>query len=187
LKPSTRPSPARAAPLLIALAILVAGCATGSAAATESSARSAAVLTGEVDRFVDGDTLLVYVDGGDREYVRLVGIDTPEDVKEDSPVECGSRQAARSMAQLAPEGARVVLRIDSVAGERDRFGRLLAHAFVGGRQLEVVQLRRGWAEIYRYRDQRFEGLERFEAAEAAAERADRGVWGACGGDFHSSR
>jgi micrococcal nuclease len=175
------------ATLLVVIALLLTGCGAGSTSEAEARAGSAAVLTGEVDRFVDGDTLLVYVDGGDREYVRLVGIDTPEDVKEDSPVECGSRQAARSMAQLAPEGARVVLKIDSVAGERDRFGRLLAHAFVGGRQLEVMQLRRGWAEIYRYRDQRFEGLERFEAAEAAAERGDRGVWGACDGDFHSSR
>jgi endonuclease YncB( thermonuclease family) len=91
------------------------------------------------------------------------------------------------MERLAPEGADVVFRIDSVAGERDGFGRLLAHAFVSGRQLELVQLRQGWAEVYRYHDQHFEGLSRFYAAQDQARAAGRGVWGRCGGDFHSSR
>jgi micrococcal nuclease len=153
----------------------------------QASAERSATLTGQIAYAVDGDTLRVDVDGGDREYVRLVGIDTPEDVKEGTPVECGARAAARSMEGLAPEGAEVVLRIDSVAGERDGFGRLLAHAFVGGRQLELVQLRRGWAEVYRYHDQKFEGLSKFYAAQDQARNGDRGVWGRCDGDFHSSR
>ena len=91
------------------------------------------------------------------------------------------------MDRLAPEGAAVRLVLDSVADEHDRYGRLLAHAFVDGRQLEVVQLRRGWAEVYRYDGQHFDGLSRFDQAQASARRAGRGVWGRCGGDFHSSR
>jgi micrococcal nuclease len=142
---------------------------------------------GHVDYAVDGDTLRVELAYGELAYVRLVGIDTPEDVRPGTPIECGSRAAAASMRGLAPEGAEVLLRPDSVADEYDRYGRLLAHAFVGGRQLEIVQLRRGWAEVYRYDDQRFDGLARFDAAAASARRADRGVWGRCGGDFHSSR
>jgi micrococcal nuclease len=120
-------------------------------------------------------------------YVRLVGIDTPEDVRPGTPVECGARAAADSMDRLAPDGARVLLRADSVADEHDRYGRLLAHAFVSSRQLEIAQLRRGWAEVYRFEGQRFDGLPRFERAEASARRAGRGAWTSCGGDFHSSR
>ena len=52
---------------------------------------------------------------GDLAYVRLVGIDTPEDVRPGYPTECGARAAAASMERLAPEGAAVTLRPDSVA------------------------------------------------------------------------
>jgi micrococcal nuclease len=90
------------------------------------------------------------------------------------------------MRQLAPDGATVLLRPDSVAASHDRYGRILAHAFIKGRQLELAQLRRGWAYVYRYQGQRFDGLPAFEAAQRSARQAHRGVWGRCGGDFHSA-
>jgi micrococcal nuclease len=136
---------------------------------------------------VDGDTLRVREPDGELSYVRLVGIDTPEDVKPGYPSECGSRAAAASMDRLAPEGAEVTLRYDSVADHEDVYGRILAHAFVDGRQLELVQLRRGWAYVYRYDDQRFDGLARFDAVQDQARSQGRGVWGSCGGDFHSAK
>jgi micrococcal nuclease len=135
---------------------------------------------------VDSDTLRVREPGGDLDYVRLVGIDTPEDVKPGYPSECGSRAAAASMDRLAPEGAEVTLRYDSVADHEDVYGRTLAHAFVDGRQLELAQLRRGWAYVYRYDGQHFDGLARFDAAQDQARSQNRGVWGSCGGDFHSA-
>lgn len=144
------------------------------------------VLRATIAYAVDGDTLRVRETDGDLAYVRLVGIDSAEDVKPGAPVECGSRAAARSMDGLAPEGAPVVLRYDSVAGREDVYGRILAHAWVHGRSLELAQLRRGWAYVYRYHGQPFDGMGRFYAAQAAARAADRGVWGRCGGDFHSA-
>lgn len=166
--------------LLLATVAIVVGCGSDS-----SSGSSAALPTrAEIAYVVDGDTLRVRLADGELEYVRLVGIDTPE---EGPPPECGAGGASSSLAALAPEGAAVTLRSDSVAEDRDRYGRILAHAFVAGRQLELAQLRRGWAEVFRFEDQRFDGLARFERAEVAARRADRGVWARCGGDFHSSR
>jgi micrococcal nuclease len=169
---------------VLVLSLALSGCAdsSGSTGPHEPTALSATVAYA-----VDGDTLRVRLPDGSLEYVRLVGIDTPEDVKPDTPVECGGRAAASSMDRLAPEGAAVRLLLDSVADEHDRYGRLLAHAFIDGRQLEVAQLRRGWAEVYRYDGQRFDGLARFDQAQASARRAGSGVWGRCGGDFHSSR
>ena len=107
-------------------------------------------------------------------------------MKEDTPVECGAAAASRSVEALAPEGAEVTLRYDSVADHEDTYGRILAHAFVGGRQLELAQLRSGWAYVYRYDDQRFDGLPRFEVAQGMARRQRRGAWGRCDGDFHSA-
>jgi micrococcal nuclease len=173
---------------LLILGVAVALAAVTPAAVGEAAAHHrAGARVATVDYAVDGDTLRVELAGGELVYVRLVGIDTPEDVKPGTPVECGSKAAAASMRGLAPEGVEVILRPDSVADEYDRYGRLLAHAFIGGRQLELVQLRRGWAEVYRYDDQHFDGLARFDAVQESARRADLGVWGRCGGDFHSSR
>src|SRR5918911_1037480 len=50
-------------------------------------------LRGRVTRIVDGDTIKVAV-GSQRETVRYIGIDTPEEVKPGVPVECFARRAA---------------------------------------------------------------------------------------------
>jgi hypothetical protein len=46
---------------------------------------------------------------------------------------------------------------------------------------------KGWAEVDRYHDRTFRGLARYYALQAQAKAAGRGVWGQCGGDFHSDR
>ena len=133
-----------------------------------------ASFTATVAYAVDRDTLRIREADGDLAYVRLIGIDSPESVKPDTPQECGGEAASESMDELAPEGAAVRLVFD---GEReDNYGRTLAHAYVGGRQLELAQLRRGWAEVYRYHDRTFRGLARYYALEDQAEAARRGVW-----------
>ena len=178
--------------LVFALVALgAAGCTA--AAVPEMASTPAGHASGSTPTFhariayaVDGDTLRVRLASGELVYVRLVGIDTPEDVRPGYATECGARAAVASMDQLAPEGATVILRRDSVADAEDRYGRLLAHAFIAGRQLEVAQLRRGWAYLYRYEGQSFDGLTRFEAAQRSAREDGRGAWGRCGGDFHSA-
>ena len=177
--------------LLLALLSLLllggAGCARANdSGPTHSEIEFTGPVQARVAFAVDGDTLRVTLPSGELVYVRLVGIDTPEDVRPGYPTECGAQAAATSMERLAPEGAVATLRPDSVAGATDRYGRILAHAFVAGRQLELAQLRRGLAYVYRYDNQRFEGLPRFEAAERSARRAGRGSWSRCRGDFHSA-
>jgi micrococcal nuclease len=168
-------------------AVVVAASATGCTATGTPGIPAAAAgspTRGTVAYAVDGDTLRVHLSTGELTYVRLVGIDTPEDVRPGYPTECGAGAAAASMERLAPEGAAVTLKPDSAAESEDRYGRILAHAFIAGRQLEIAQLRRGWAEVYRYEGQNFDGLRRFEVAQRSARRASRGVWGQCSGDFH---
>jgi micrococcal nuclease len=171
---------------LLCLAALVPAAFLGLAHSIAAQATPGEDFHARVAYAVDGDTLRVREPDGELAYVRLVGIDTPEDVKPGYPSECGSKAAGRSMEALAPEGASVTLRYDSVADHEDVYGRVLAHAFIGGRQLELAQLRRGWAYVYRYDDQRFDGLPRFYSASDQARSAGRGVWGSCGGDFHSA-
>src|ERR1700749_4726236 len=76
-----------------------------------------------VERVVDGDTLIVRSDGK-RVRVRVIGVDTPEDVKPDTPVECWSRQAA-AFTRPSLGGRDVLL---TPGRERfDRYGRTRAY------------------------------------------------------------
>lgn len=137
-----------------------------------------------VIRDVDGDTVFVrYADGAEG-YVRLIGVDTPEDVKPGYPVECGARQAANSM-RAAAAGRQATLFTDPTQDRFDTYGRLLAYLYVGGRNLDRVQIREGWGFTYVY-EYPFLQTGSFRKAQATARRLDLGVWEVCGGDFHSA-
>src|SRR6478672_6850763 len=81
---------------------------------------------GTVVRVIDGDTIVVHIGERD-EHVRLIGIDTPETHKPDTPVECFGPEAATHMGELLPDNTPVRLERDIEA--RDRFGRLLAYVY----------------------------------------------------------
>jgi micrococcal nuclease len=135
-------------------------------------------------RAVDGDTLEVAIDGRERS-VRLLGIDTPETHRPGTPVECGGREASASMEALAPAGTPVALERDPAQDRVDRYGRLLAYVRLpDGRLIEDLQLRAGWAATYVYARRPVARYGEFRRLEALARAAGRGVWGACGGQFH---
>lgn len=136
-------------------------------------------LTGRVVRAVDGDTLEVRLDDGDVETVRLIGVDTPETVKPDTPVQCFGPQAS-AFEHAHTEGRRVRLQVG--VEPRDVYGRLLAYVWVLGppdpRFLEVELLRRGLARTLTFHpNDRF--ADRFEELEQRTARAGKGLWNAC--------
>jgi micrococcal nuclease len=145
---------------------------------------TAGVKHGTIVRVVDGDTVRVRVDGQERS-VRLIGIDTPETHKPGVRVECGGREASANAERLAPVGAQATLTPDPSQDSVDRYGRLLAYVYVNHRSLQLEQVYAGWAEVYVYRGHPFARTTAYERAQAVARRQHRGVWGACGGDFHS--
>lgn len=167
--------------LLAAGALLAGGCSsasTGSDAASGVAAAPPAGTTREatVERVVDGDTVVVN-EGGRRERVRLTGVDTPETVKPDSPVECFGPQASAETHRLL-DGRDVRLEFD--VETTDRFGRQLAYVFRRSDGLFVNEalLRGGFAERFRSTPNR-RYVDRLIAAESAARRAGLGLWGAC--------
>lgn len=127
-----------------------------------------------VIRVVDGDTVEVELEG-EREDVRYIGVDTPETVKPDSPVECFGPEASAFNHRLV-EGrrGRFVFGVE----RRDDYGRLLAYVYLGGRFVNAELLRRGFARTLTIPpNDRF--AERFKRLEIAAGRAGRGLWSAC--------
>src|SRR4051812_46055646 len=92
------------------IALLLIGCARHSATATDGKAT--------VVRVIDGDTIVVHIAGRD-ENIRLVGIDTPETHKPDTPVECFGPEAAARMADLLP--AHTAVRLVRDVEARDKY------------------------------------------------------------------
>src|ERR1700760_2540841 len=84
-------------------------------------------LSGRVVRAVDGDTLEVRLDDGEIETVRVIGVDTPETVKPDTPVQCFGPQASAFEHRVA-EGRRVRLLVG--VEPRGVYGRLLALVYL---------------------------------------------------------
>jgi micrococcal nuclease len=142
----------------------------------ETNPAPGAIAWAQVVRVVDGDTIVVSLDGR-RERVRYIGIDTPESVRPDTPVQCfAERAAARNGALVA--GRRVTLRTD--VEERDRFGRLLAYVSRDEppRFVNAALVREGYATTLTI-PPNVAHAELFRTLERRARAAQRGLWGSC--------
>jgi len=139
-----------------------------------ASAGSSSVVA-KVDRVVDGDTAKVFVNGQD-EYVRYIGIDTPESVKEGAPVECYGKEASRYNEQLLARNPQVRLVFDRE--KRDQYGRLLAYVYSGPILLQSELLRGGYATTLEIPPNTSKA-DQFAELESEAREAGRGLWSAC--------
>ncbi len=126
---------------------------------------------------IDGDTIAVRIDG-ERVKVRLIGVDTPETRKPNTPVQCFGPQASSRMQSLV-QSRSVRLQADPTQGDRDRYDRLLRYVFTpDGRNVAQVLIAGGFGREYTYSSAYgFQGL--FRAAQATAQRTRSGLWGAC--------
>lgn len=117
---------------------------------------------------------------GVEERVRLIGIDTPETKKENTPIECFGPEATAFTQSLLPEGAQVYLERDVEA--RDVYGRLLAYAYLveTGVFVNLEIVRQGYAQPLTIPPNVAHSTEFVEAARDA-ERTNVGLWGICSG------
>ena len=137
-----------------------------------------------VTDIVDGDTIKVRIKATSegpgagnarrgREYtVRLIGIDTPESVKPNSPVECfGRESSAAAEALLLGDDVRLVKDVE----ETDRFGRLLRYVYIGEEMANARLVVNGYAFAYTYPpDVRHSDL--MMSLQREAREAERGLW-----------
>lgn len=135
-----------------------------------------------VVRDVDGDTIDVQ-QGGTRETVRLIGVDTPETHDPRKPVQCfGEAAAAHTKALVA--GKDVRLEADSEDSDRDKYHRLLRYVYLpDGTLLNAELIQDGWGFAYVVFP--FEKLDAFRALEASARSAGSGLWSGCNIDSSS--
>lgn len=132
---------------------------------------------------VDGDTLdaAFAVDGlRIEERIRLIGIDTPETKKPDSPVECFGVEATRRLGELLPPGTPIVVERD--VESRDVYGRLLAHVkrHADGISVNLTMLAEGYA-VTLVIEPNVANSTVYASAERTARDLRLGLWAECGG------
>ena len=81
---------------------------------------------GDVVSVIDGDTIVVSIEGKE-EFVRYIGIDTPEFDRESGEDDCFSEEAADANREFV-EGKEV--RLESDEDNRDKYNRLLRYVYV---------------------------------------------------------
>ncbi len=163
----------------IVVALLAAGQQTGvlpsgSSVTTTASQNQPGLYS--IKRFVDGDTIAVDM-SGKTESVRMIGIDTPETHKPNSPVQCYGPAASAYTKNLIGD-SKVRLEADSKNTNRDRYDRLLRYVYLpDGRLVANELLTHGYA--FAYTQFPFSKTDQFVAAEATAKANNAGLWGNC--------
>ena len=153
--------------------LLLAGCPTSHTAEPVD----AGVAT--VDYVIDGDTVDLII-AGQEDRVRLIGIDAPESVSRDVPVQCFGAEASEALTGLLPPGSQVRIERDKEA--RDRYGRLLLYVHRVDDDLFVNRwlIEQGFADALF-----FEPNTHFEAeftrVRNTARAEGRGLWSSCDG------
>ena len=128
---------------------------------------------------LDGDTIVASIDGTE-ERVRLIGIDTPETKKPDTPVQCFGPEASDFTKSLLPKGTPVLLVRDIEA--RDKYDRLLAYVYRtrDGLFVNLDIMRQGFARLLTI-PPNVAHVDEFVAAAKAARKENLGLWGGCSG------
>ena len=169
IRPAGRVLPALLLACLLGAVWLCLGCRGGgeSAEITGESTVSASLV-----RVVDGDTIVVRMPNGEEERLRYIGIDAPESVQPDAPVEYLGPEASAHNKDLLRSGA---LRLSFDTEERDQHGRLLAYVWAGDVFVNERMVRDGFAWEKRY-PPNLRMQETLAEAERAARAAGVGLW-----------
>lgn len=129
-----------------------------------------------VTEVFDGDTIEVDMNGN-KEKVRLIGVDTPETHDPRKPVQCFGRVASDYTKQLIGT-QQVRLESDAESQNRDRYNRLLRYVYLNdGRLVQAEVIRGGYG--FAYTNFPFSKSEEFKTYEREARANNRGLWANC--------
>lgn len=134
-------------------------------------AGSTCAETAKCIRVVDGDTIVVDYHGK-LEKIRLIGVDTPETVHPNKPVEYFGKEASNFTRSLVT-GKQVALKFDWQ--QRDKYNRLLAYVYLDdGTLLNKKIIEEGYGHAYTRFP--FKYMDDFRAAECEARKTGKGLW-----------
>lgn len=143
------------------------------AAPTKKPAVRKDLLPAIVTKNVDGDTIHVNLQGKD-ETIRMLLIDTPEDVDPRKPIEPYALDAAHYAASKLPVGKHIYIK--EGIEKRDKYQRLLAYVYITPTDMYNVDVvNAGLARVgYIYNDKTY--LSQLTAAQSSAKTAHKAIW-----------
>jgi len=106
----------------------------------------------EVLKVIDGDTIAVSING-QKQTIRIIGINTPETVDPRKTVECFGAEASNKAKEYFKDMEyKVWLKEDSTQGDRDKYQRLLRYVFSdkGAQDYGLMMIKTGYAYEYTY-------------------------------------
>lgn len=130
-------------------------------------AQSPQVLSGVVQRVIDGDTLVLMESDQSLRTLRLAGIDAPE-----RRMPYG--EDAKRMLSALISGKNV----QATATKLDRYGRTIATVYLHGGDINLALIQQGWAWHYKAyaNEQPSEEADAYARAETLAKLRKLGIW-----------
>lgn len=126
-----------------------------------------------IERVVDGDTLVAKDDNNKELKVRLIGVDTPETVKPDTPVQPYGKEASDySKSQLTNKD--VFLEYDEE--QEDQYGRILAYLWLDKHTMFNEELIKKGLAKEKYYAPNGKYRDVFEKAEQQAKNNNENIW-----------
>lgn len=111
------------------------------------------VYNSTVKRIIDGDTVVVDIDLGfgvmlSDQYIRLMGIDTPEIRTKDLVEKQKGYEAKEFVESKLSAGMKVIVESVEFRDGKDKYGRILGIIWYDGNNLNEELLKEGLAEVY---------------------------------------
>ena len=128
----------------------------------------------EVVRIVDGDTVVLLVNGKQTTF-RLIGVDTPETVHPQEPVEEYGKEASHFLENLL-KGEAIYLEYEPGISTLDKYGRTLAYLYrvPDGLFVNLEIVRQGYGHAYTRFP--FQYMDMFRFFEQRARESGKGLW-----------
>jgi len=160
--------------VLAAIIIIVAACIPIRASDYHSRTLTPPdnAVPAEVLRVVDGDTLLLRINGRE-ERLRYIGVDTPETVHPSKEVQAFGKEAYAANRALV-EGVDVLIEFD--VEPRDMYGRLLGYVYLSsGGMVNAILIELGYAALSTW-PPNVRYVELLRELQRAAICEERGLW-----------
>lgn len=136
----------------------------------------------ELVRVVDGDTIKVMYEGKERS-VRYLFIDTPETVHPKRPAQCYGKEASDRNKEILRSAQQVALKFehrtnakDKSGADEDKYGRLLAHIYADGKNVQLQLLEEGLARLAFIEGYDSSLLDEYKRVAERAKERQIGVW-----------
>ena len=123
---------------------------------------------------VDGDTAK-FIMNGEEITVRFLGIDTPETVKPNTPVQPYGPEASDFTKTKLTNASKIELEFDENSDPKDKYDRYLAWVWVDGELLQNLIIKEGLAQTYMLQNNyMYAGL--LQTSEYEAKNSKIGIW-----------